>query len=118
MEIPVHFDGDHLFRYPSEWNPVEGGSTKGGYLEGGIQLPLQDNIRVVLSTYSTVEPYNVHPTMFHLVRKGEKGRTRAPQLETVPNPDHWQLELLVKENYNVFVKNRTRYMLQKCSFVS
>jgi hypothetical protein len=43
----------HLFRYPSEWDPRKPGNTKGGYLEGSIQLPknFPGNLRMVISTF-------------------------------------------------------------------
>merc|ERR1712038_1879862 len=41
----------HLFRYASEWDPREKGKTKGGYLEGRINLPrVREDMRVVVST--------------------------------------------------------------------
>ena len=39
QRVSVEVKQDHLFRYPSEWDPRETGKTKGGYLEGRIQLP-------------------------------------------------------------------------------
>ena len=39
QRVSVDVKQDHLFRYPSEWDPRETGKTKGGYLEGRIQLP-------------------------------------------------------------------------------
>ena len=42
----------HLFRYPSEWDPRKPGSSKGGYLEGSIQLPknFPGDLRIVMTT--------------------------------------------------------------------
>ena len=39
QEMSIAVKQHHLFRYPSEWDPRESGKTKGGYLEGKIQLP-------------------------------------------------------------------------------
>ena len=39
QEVSIDVKQHHLFRYPSEWDPRESGKTKGGYLEGRIQLP-------------------------------------------------------------------------------
>lgn len=39
QEMSIEVKQHHLFRYPSEWDPRESGKTKGGYLEGKIQLP-------------------------------------------------------------------------------
>ena len=39
QELSIEVKQHHLFRYPSEWDPRESGKTKGGYLEGKIQLP-------------------------------------------------------------------------------
>ena len=39
QEVSIEVKQHHLFRYPSEWDPRESGKTKGGYLEGKIQLP-------------------------------------------------------------------------------
>ena len=39
QRVSIEVKQDHLFRYPSEWDPRETGKTKGGYLEGRIQLP-------------------------------------------------------------------------------
>ena len=39
QEVSIEVKQHHLFRYPSEWDPRESGKTKGGYLEGRIQLP-------------------------------------------------------------------------------
>ena len=107
-----------MFRYPSEWDPRDDGKTKGGYLEGFIQLPEDsDDLRVVLSThpalsddadcvYKKYPEYSyVHPTILHLIRKKEGG-TRLREKEPVSNIKQWQMELLIKEGL-VFVRNIT-----------
>lgn len=43
QEVSIEVKQHHLFRYPSEWDPRESGKTKGGYLEGKIQLPKVKN---------------------------------------------------------------------------
>ena len=74
----------HLFRYPSEWDPRKHGKTKGAYLEGSIQLPksFPGDLRIVISTFPDhnvgegvgIEMAkrhpgiaSVHPTMIHVV---------------------------------------------------
>ena len=88
----------HLFRYPSEWDPRQNGKTKGGYLEGRIQLPKDSgNLRVLLSTYPETphqfrtgfeeenpNSTNIHPTLIQVVRKGN-GNRRFNNKEWVPN---------------------------------
>jgi len=108
----------HLFRYASEWDPRQPGHTKGGYLEGSIQLPEQDNLRVVLSTYAdtpiTAEPQLfernpeaslAHPLILYVVRKG-KGNKRMTEKEPVPNKQHWRQEFIV-QNKCVHIVNKT-----------
>jgi len=97
IEVKPH----HLFRYPSEWDPRQNGKTKGGYLEGQIQLPQTGgNLKVLLSTYPDV-PHSspnhnlsqaeteIHPTLLHVVRKGN-GNRRYNYKEPVPSIHHWQ----------------------------
>ena len=116
--ISIQINPHHLFRYPSEWDPRDDGKTKGGYLEGFIQLPEDsDDLRVVLSTHPALsddadcvykkypEYSNVHPTILHLIRKKEGG-TRLREKEPVSNIKQWQMELLIKEGL-VFVRNIT-----------
>ena len=89
QRVSVEVKQDHLFRYPSEWDPRETGKTKGGYLEGKIQLPkvnLLKNIskmknfwyqvsfplRMTISTFPVLAPPNpllkdIHPTIIHVV---------------------------------------------------
>jgi len=112
----------HLFRYPSEWDPRQNGKTKGGYLEGRIQLPKDSgNLRVLLSTYPETphqfrtgfekenpNSTNIHPTLIHVVRKG-KGNRRFNDKEPVPNIQHWQQEFVII-NKNVFIRNKTSEM--------
>ena len=38
-EVKVSVEPSHLFRYPAEWDPRQAGKTKGGYLNGHIDLP-------------------------------------------------------------------------------
>ena len=53
LEVQVDIKSHHLFCYPSEWDPRQTGKTKGGYLEGNIELPQDflDPMRMVMSTY-------------------------------------------------------------------
>jgi hypothetical protein len=111
---PIEVKSNHLFRYPSEWDPRHQGRTKGGYLEGTVHLPKNvGNLRIILSTYSD-SPHqlgsgfenlmNVHPTLIHVVRKGP-GNRRLNDREPVPNLQHWQQELLLVDGY-VFIRNK------------
>ena len=92
----------HLFRYPSEWDPCKLGKTKGGYLEGSIQLPksFPGDLRIVISTFPGhnvkkgvgiemvkrhPEIVSVHPTMIHVVRKA-KGKQRLFTKNLYPMP--------------------------------
>ena len=100
-EVGVDINPHHLFRYPSEWDPRDDGKTKGGYLEGEIQLPPNyDNLRVILSTHpvksdaddSVYKKYpqysQVHPTILHLIRKsdvGNRAREKEPVRKGVKN---------------------------------
>ena len=84
--ISISMKPHHLFRYPSEWDPRQNGKTKGGYLEGKIQLPKTSrNLRVLLSTHPEVKhkfpdvelseaDREIHPTLLHVVRKGRGNR--------------------------------------------
>jgi len=118
IEVKPH----HLFRYPSEWDPRQNGKTKGGYLEGKIQLP-QDagNLRVVISTHpetphqfkeanieESPNSVGIHPTLIHVVRKG-KGNRRFNDKEPVPNIQHWQQEFVIV-NKTVLIRNKTSEM--------
>ena len=90
-EVHVNIKSNHLFRYPSEWDPRQTGKTKGGYLEGSITLPnnLLGFMRMVLCTSPdccvtkgfdkeilTKIPHigDAHPTMIHVVRKSAGNR--------------------------------------------
>ena len=120
LKIPVNIKPHHLFRYPSEWDPRDEGKTKGGYLEGSIELPKhKKDMKVILSThpdhsgrgdplyvYDKYPDYShVHPTILHLIRKG-KGGKRAREKEPTSNIHHWQLELHIKGGF-VYVRNIT-----------
>jgi len=112
----------HLFRYPSEWDPRQNGKTKGGYLEGRITLPKdKGNLRVLLSTYpetphnfnekieqETPQAADIHPTLIHVVRKGQ-GNRRFNDKEPVPNIHHWQQEFVIIDK-SVFIRNKTSHM--------
>ena len=111
IEVKPH----HLFRYPSEWNPQKNGKTKGGYLEGKINLPREKNLRIVLSTHPEY-PHNfpetllsesekkIHPTLIHVVRKG-KGNRRCNEKEAIPSIQHWQQEFVIRDKV-VFIRNK------------
>jgi len=121
-DISIDVKPHHLFRYPSEWDPRQNGKTKGGYLEGKIQLPRDSgNLRVLLSTHPETphqfqealvdedpDCLGVHPTLIHVVRKG-KGNRRFNDKEPVPNIHHWQQEFVII-NKNVFIRNKTSGM--------
>jgi len=115
--ITIDMKPHHLFRYPSEWDPRQNGKTKGGYLEGKIQLPKTSrNLRVLVSTHpekvhnfrntqlSQAEK-EIHPTLIHVVRKG-RGNRRFNEKEPVPNISHWQQEFLVIDG-KIFICNKT-----------
>ena len=117
MEIPVNIEPHLLFRYPSEWDPRDDGKTKGGYLEGSLQLPKdRKDLKLILSThpdssseesiYKTYPEYShIHPTILHLIRKGVGGK-RAREKEPTSNIHQWQLELHIKGGF-VYVRNIT-----------
>ena len=82
--ILIQVRPDHKFHYASEWDPRQHAHTKGGYLEGKIQLPKNmGDLRIVLSTVST-KPLNlnkqfiekhpeclqIHPAIVSVVRIG------------------------------------------------
>jgi len=108
---------DHHFRYAREWDPRLPAHTKGGYLEGKIQLPRNSgDLRVVLTTVPasplmleedvvTKHPTSVevHPTILFVVRMG-KGK-RMQEKEPVPNAQQWQQEFYIV-NKCVRIKNR------------
>jgi len=113
IEVKPH----HLFRYPSEWDPRQNGKTKGGYLEGQIRLPRTGaNMKVLLSTYPDV-PHSspnqqltqaeseIHPTLLHVVRKGN-GNRRFNFKEPVPSIHHWQQCFEVRGR-KVYICNKT-----------
>jgi len=98
----------NLFRYASEWDPKKHAQTKGGYIEGEIELPAYDTqLRMTIETFPTdnvpelIE--DVHPLILHLVKMG-KGR-REQDKEPVPNCHHWKLDFLI-ENDSVFIENK------------
>ena len=115
--ISIEMKPHHLFRYPSEWDPRQNGKTKGGYLEGRIQLPVtKKNLRVLLSTHPekihnfrnikmSETEREIHPTLIHVVRKG-KGNRRYNEKEPVPNIYHWQQEFHIIDG-KVFICNKT-----------
>jgi len=97
-----------LIRYISEWDPREVAHTKGGYLEGAIQVPEhRGKLNMVIMTHPSeeVDPLiaKVHPVLLHCVRIG-KGK-RDQYLEPVPTYYHWQ-QLFEIENGNVSIINR------------
>jgi len=108
----------HLFRYASEWDPREPGHTKGGYLEGKLNLPKNcGNLKVVLSTVAntplSLDPEleklypqlkEIHPALLYVVRKG-KGNRRMNDREPVPNHHHWRQEFHIIDRC-VRIKNR------------
>jgi len=110
---------NHLFRYASEWDPREPGHTKGGYLEGRLNLPTNlGDLRVVFSTVADTplnlgqdiiqrypESPEIHPTLLYVVRKG-KGNRRMNEREPVPNHYHWRQEIHVVDRC-VSIKNST-----------
>ena len=118
--ISISMKPHHLFRYPSEWDPRQNGKTKGGYLEGKIQLPKTSrNLRVLLSTHPEVKhkfpdvelseaDREIHPTLLHVVRKG-RGNRRYNEKEPVPNIQHWQQEFEVRDR-RVYIKNKVSDM--------
>eukprot|EP00092_Neocalanus_flemingeri_P033244 GFUD01036151.1.p1 GENE.GFUD01036151.1~~GFUD01036151.1.p1 ORF type:complete len:158 (-),score=21.07 GFUD01036151.1:270-707(-) len=95
IEITPH----HLFRYASEWDPRKG-NTKGGYLEGYINLPDRDcQIKIIIYPDEDLILQNdirfnanhwaeFHPAVIHTVRK-EKGNRRNCDKEPVPDVQHW-----------------------------
>jgi len=121
-DIRIDVKPHHLFRYPSEWDPRQNGKTKGGYLEGKIQLPRDaGNLRVVISTHpetphqfkeanieETPSSAGIHPTLIHVVRKG-KGNRRFNDKEPVPNIQHWRQEFVIIDK-NVLIRNKTSEM--------
>ena len=118
MDSLIEIRPQHLFRYPSEWDPRQQGRTKGGYLEGVLHLPKDvGDLRVCLSTYGDNPcplidgpggSVNVHPTLIHVVRKG-LGNRRLNAKEPVPNLQHWEQEFHVV-NRVVWIRNKTSPM--------
>ena len=117
-EVKVSVEPSHLFRYPAEWDPRQVGKTKGGYLNGHIDLPknIKRPIRLTLMTIADDEDENksekfvdsdlgrAHPTMLHLVRKSKNNR-RVSDDECVPGAQHWCVKFLILE-YQLIVINR------------
>jgi len=120
QEVSIEVKQHHLFRYPSEWDPRESGKTKGGYLEGKIQLPkVSFPLRMTISTFPVLAPPNpsladIHPTLIHVVRKG-KGNRRDQDKEPVPNSGHWQQEFLVSDGRVAIVNKTTSWDADRCS---
>ena len=105
-QIRMDLTQNHLFRYPSEVDPRKVGTTKGGYIEGTIFLPSDNNLKLTLSTFSNDQDLlNIHPTLIHVVRKGA-GNRRQGNLEPVPQKKHWKQEFII-ENKKVYILNRT-----------
>ena len=98
-----------LIRYISEWDPRELAHTKGGYLEGEIQLPdLAGPVRMVIATFPAMdaEPIisQVHPILLHLVRIGPSRREQ--ELEPVPTVTHWRQIFEIIDG-KVYILNQT-----------
>jgi len=98
-----------LIRYISEWDPREAAHTKGGYLEGMIEVPnISGKIVMQIQTYPAedVDPLisQVHPVLLHCVRIG-KGK-RDQELEPVPTYHHWK-QVFEIENDEVKILNKT-----------
>ena len=92
-------------------------STKGGYLDGKIELPASPgSYRIVLTTNSVLGPddelcqmipehCHVHPAMLQLLRIDER-KKRARTKELVPTTKHWKLQLIVRD-----IENRRQIFL-------
>ena len=133
LPLEVSVTPHHLFRYPSEWDPREGlagqgkrSNTKGGYLEGKLELPpevLGEEVLVRLTTVPAYSPedetrvrlevgeeyLHIHPTVIGVIRKG-RGMRRDKSKEPVPNIQHYRQEFLIKRENNqrlLKIKNQT-----------
>ena len=107
-EVRISIQPSHLFMYPTEWDPRQVGKTKGGYMEGFIDLPktFEKPMNLTLMTVSDCDVMEniddelinsdikrAHPTMLHLVRKNKNNR-RINDRECIPSVQHWFIKFL------------------------
>ena len=111
--VQSDFESYHEFKLPSEVDPRKK-NGKGGFLEGEIQLPMDiPKMKVTISTHPTFRlssdkyPGVVHPLeefspcLIYPFHKPE-GRCLWDKM-SIPNVQHWKVELLIKDN-TVFIK--------------
>ena len=119
-QVKVNLEPTHLFRYPAEWDPRQEGKTKGGYLNGIIELPknIKRPYKLTLMTLVDEDDKNdseefaesdlgeAHPTMLHLVCKNENNR-RVSEDECVPNAQHWCQKFLILGDQLIVINRRS-----------
>ena len=107
VEISIDEEG-HLFRLPSEFDPTKK-KSKGGFLNGEIELPFYPRMKVTLSSYPSEELLAEHPELGTfspclLYNSRKKGGQLLYRRMYVPFLQHFQQQLLV-DNGSVFIKS-------------
>jgi len=102
------YSTSNLLRYISEWDPREPAHTKGGYMDGVIQIPnVRGKLKMVIQTYPAEDVPDlvstIHPCLLHVVQI-VKGR-RDQESEPVPTYYHWKQEFEIEDG-QVFVINK------------
>jgi len=102
------YSTSNLLRYISEWDPREPAHTKGGYMDGVIQIPnVRGNLKMVIQTFPAEDVPDlvstIHPCLLHVVQI-VKGR-RDQESEPVPTYYHWKQEFEIEDG-QVFVINK------------
>jgi len=107
VEISIDEEG-HLFRLPSEFDPTKK-KSKGGFLNGEIELPFYPRMKVTLSSYPSEELLAEHPELGTfspclLYNSRKKGGQLLYRRMYIPFLQHFQQQLLV-DNGSVFIKS-------------
>ena len=107
VEVSIDEEG-HLFRLPSEFDPTKE-KSKGGFLNGEIELPFYPRMVVTLSSYPSEELLAEHPELGTfspclLYNSRKKGGRLLYRRMYIPFLQHFQQQLLV-DNGAVFIKS-------------
>ena len=107
VEVSIDEEG-HLFRLPSEFDPTKE-KSKGGFLNGEIELPFYPRMVVTLSSYPSEELLAEHPELGTfspclLYNSRKKGGRLLYRRMYIPFLQHFQQQLLV-DNGSVFIKS-------------
>ena len=107
VEISIDEEG-HFFRLPSEIDPSKE-KSKGGFLNGEIELPFYPRMVVTLSSHPSEELLAEHPELGTfspclLYNSRKKGGRLLYNRMYIPFLQHFQQQLLV-DNGAVFIKS-------------